>query len=81
MMTVTPYSNLVVPNAECPKCGSPLVVRVKKLNDRGYIERNPLLSHFIGCQSYFATGCRYKTKFTEAIMLELDQPVEVEVDF
>ena len=80
MMIVTPYSNLTVKDAECPKCGAPMVVRVKKL-DRAFIERNPLISHFVGCQNYFATGCEYKTKFTEAIMAELDQPVLVEQDW
>lgn len=43
----------------CPRCGQPLEIKVN--HESG--------NEFLGCSSYFLTGCSYTERLPEAIVL------------
>ena len=73
------HHNHHVESRLCPHHGVSLIVQEQAFKttdpDKPYYQRR------LVCPYRFIDGCKYKEKFTDAVRIELDKSIEVEVEF
>jgi len=66
-------------SCSCPKHRDPLIVQEQEIKTTD--PDRPRYKRRLVCPHRFTDGCEYKEKWTDVIRAELDQPVEIEMEF
>ena len=73
------YNNQHIPNSSCPKCGAGLIIKERRLRQRG---GDDYVTNFVACVEFERTGCRDTEPITDEIKAAIDAAVvNVDVEF